>query len=118
MKTKNQKLQRKGLLYAPLHKKKKSMHVALSRDLRMQLKRRSLGIRKGDEIRIIKGKFKNTQGTVTKVDLKNMKIYIDTAVVKKKSGGQVQVPISTAKLRITKLITTDKNRQRLTQIKV
>ncbi|MBI4167384.1 MAG: 50S ribosomal protein L24 [Candidatus Aenigmarchaeota archaeon] len=118
MKTKNQNLQRKMSLYAPLHKKKKLMHVALSKDLRIQLKRRSLGIRKGDEVRIIKGKFKNTQGTVTKVDLKKMKVYIDTAVVKKKSGGQVQVPISTAKLRITKLITTDKSRQKLMQIKV
>ncbi|MBI1971794.1 MAG: 50S ribosomal protein L24 [Candidatus Aenigmarchaeota archaeon] len=103
MKTKN----------VPLHKKKKLVNVALNRDLRAQLKRRSLGLRKGDEVQIIKGRFKNTKGTVTKVDLKRMKIYIDTAVIKKKSGGQVQVPIATAKLRITKLTATDKNRQKL-----
>ena len=118
MKTKNPGVQRKRSLYAPLHKKKKLMNVALSKDLRIQMKRRSLGIRKGDEVRMIKGKFKNSQGVVTSVDLKKMKVYVDTAVVKKKSGEQVQVPIATAKLRITKLITTDKSRQKLIQTKV
>lgn len=106
------------MLYAPLHKKKKMMNVALNKDLRIQLKRRSLGIRKGDEVRIIKGKFKNNQGTVTMIDLKGMKVYVDNAVLKKKSGEQVQVPLKTATLRIMKLVTTDKNRQKLVRVKV
>ncbi len=102
-------------LYSPIHKKKRLMNVALNRDLRVQLKRRSLGVRKGDQVQIIKGKFKGVQGTVTEVNLKKMKIYVDNANIKKKSGGQVQVPISTAKLRITKLVTTDKSRQKLVE---
>lgn len=87
------------------------MGTALNKELRAQLKRRSVGIRKGDQVRIIKGKFKNIEGTVTSVDLKKMRVYVDNAVVKKKSGEQVQVPLTTSKLRITKLFTTDKNRQ-------
>lgn len=101
-----------------LHEKKKHMSVALSKDLRIQVKKRSLGVRKGDEVRIIKGKFKKTQGTVTRVDVKSMKVYIDTAVVKKKSGGQVQVPIPASSMRITKLTAVDKDRQKLLQTKV
>lgn len=113
MKTKNSKIQRKMSLNAPIHKRKKLVNVALSKDLRVQLKRRSLGIRKGDQVQIIKGKFKGTQGTVTDVNLKKMKIYVDNASIKKKNGSQVQVPVSTSKLRITKLITADKSRQKL-----
>lgn len=116
MTTKNPKVRRKQRFAMQMHKKKKLMNVALSKDLRVQMKRRSVGIRKGDQVQIIKGKFKNTQGTVTNVDIKKMKIYIDSAVVKKKGGGQVQVPLTTAKLKITKLVTTDKSRQKLVEM--
>ncbi len=95
----------------PLHLKKKLMNVALGKELRAQLRRRSMGLRKGDQVQIIKGKFKGTQGTVSSIDLKSMKIYVDAAVVKKRSGAQAQVPLAASKLRITKLITTDKKRQ-------
>ncbi|MBI4177411.1 MAG: 50S ribosomal protein L24 [Candidatus Aenigmarchaeota archaeon] len=118
MTVKNPGNQRKKMLHAPLHKKKRLVNVALSKDLRIQIKKRSLGIRKGDEVKIIKGKFRNTQGTITRVDVKDTKIYIDTAVIKKKSGGQVQVPVPAANMRITKLTTADKGRQKLLQIKV
>ncbi len=97
----------------PLHLKKKLMNVALSKELRAQLKRRSMGLRKGDQVQIIKGKFKGAQGTVSSVDLKSMKIYVDAATVKKRNGAQVQVPLATSKLRITKLIATDKKRQQM-----
>ena len=101
------------MIHAHLYIKKKLMNTALNKDLRLQMKRRSMGIRKGDQVQIIKGKFKNLQGIVTSIDLKNMRVYVDNAVVKKRSGGQVQVPLATAKLRITKLVATDKNRQNL-----
>ncbi len=117
MKTKNAGLQRKGRLYAPLHVKKKFMNVALSKELRKQLNRRSMGLRTGDQVQIIKGKFKGTTGVVTSVDLKSMKVYVDTAVVKKRNGTQAQVALLTPKLRIMKLVTTDKKRPGITEAK-
>ncbi|MFH0889649.1 MAG: 50S ribosomal protein L24 [Candidatus Aenigmatarchaeota archaeon] len=117
MKTKNAGLQRKMRLYAPLHIRKKFMKVALSKELRKQLKRRSMGVRSGDQVQIIKGKFKGTSGIVTSVDLKKMRVYVDTAVVKKRNGTQAQVALVTPKLRIIKLVTTDKKRQSIMETK-
>ena len=113
MKTKKPKLQRKRSIYAALHIKKKLISAALSKELRAQLKRRSVTIRKGDQVEIRKGKFKGTNGAVTLVDLKKIRVHVDGATIKKRGGIQVQVPLSVSNLRITKLVTTDKKRRQV-----
>ena len=113
MKTRKPNLQRKRSIYAALHIKRKLMSTALSRELRLQLKRRSVGIRKGDHVQILKGKFKGTEGSISAVDLKKLRVHVDTATIKKRDGTQVQVPLSVSNLRITKLITTDKKRKQI-----
>ena len=59
---------RKLLYQAPLHKRKKFLSARLSKELTKQLKRRSLSLRKGDEVKIVRGQFKKTTGKISKID--------------------------------------------------
>ncbi len=116
MKTKNPGKQRKNIYSGDAHFKRKLMSAALSRELRAQYKKRSIPVRKGDEVEILVGKFRKTKGVVTKVSVGRTRLYVEGAFVKKASGAQAQVPISPSNVRITK-ITEDKYRQRMLQRK-
>jgi len=101
MKSKKPSKQRKALYQAPLHKRHKLLSAHLSRELRNQFKKRSLPVRKGDEVRVMRGKFKGTIGKISEVDLKRLKVYIENVKRKKVSGEEFHVPINASKLMIT-----------------
>ena len=50
--------QRKYLANAPLHIKRKMLGVNLSKELRKKYKKRNIVIRKGDIVKVIRGKFR------------------------------------------------------------
>jgi len=54
--------QRKYRINAPLHVKRKFLSAGLSKELRKRYSRRSIALRKGDEVQVISGKFKKRQG--------------------------------------------------------
>lgn len=112
MKTKKPNKQRKRLYQAPLHRKHKLLSAHLSKDLKKQWNKRSLPVRKGDEVRVMRGKFKGTTGKISRIDMKRLKIYIDNVKRKKVSGEEVFVPIHPSKLMITSPIMEDPRRKR------
>ncbi len=112
MSSKKPRKQRKLLYQAPLHKRKKFLASRLSKELTKQLKRRSLTLRKGDEVKIVRGKFKKTIGKITKINLKKSKVYIEGVKRKKISGQEVQVPIHPSNLIILSADLTDPKRQK------
>jgi len=69
--------QRKYRYNAPLHIRHKLVSAHLSKELRERYGKRSLPVRKGDEVKVMKGKFKGVVGTVSRVSLKKLKVYID-----------------------------------------
>lgn len=101
MKTKKPKKQRKRIYTSPMHKRQKLMGSHLSKDLKKQLKKRTIAVRKGDEVKVMRGKFKGTVGKVNKVDLKNLKVYVDGVKRSKSTGEDTQLPIHPSKLMIT-----------------
>jgi len=101
LKSKKPSKQRKAFYQMPLHKKHKLLAAHLSKELRNQWKRRSLPVRKGDEVKVMRGKFKGTTGKISKIDLKRLKVYIDNVKRKKVSGEEVHIPIHPSKLLIT-----------------
>jgi large subunit ribosomal protein L24 len=111
--SKSRRKQRKYRYNAPLHIRHKFVSVHLSKELRKSLGIRSIPVRKGDKVRIMRGEFKGIKGTVTKVDLKNLKVYIDSVKRKKVSGREVQVPIDPSNLEITELVRGDKTREKI-----
>lgn len=105
--------QRKFLYTAPLHRRQKLVSAHLSKELRAQLKKRSLPLRKGDEVKIMRGKFSGKTGKVAEVDLKKLKIFIDGVTRKKADGKEVKIPFRPSNLLITRAELSDKKRQKI-----
>ncbi len=116
--SKKPRKQRKYLANAPLHLKKKAISSNLSEDLRKKYKKRSLGIRKGDKVKIMRGKFKGKEGKISQVMVKVSKAIIDGIQIKKKDGSKVNVKIEPSNLQLIELNLEDKKRlRRLTEKK-
>lgn len=117
-KSKLPRKQRKFRLYAPLHKRRKMISSHLSKELREKYKRRNLPIRKGDKVKVMRGEFKGTTGTVLKVDPKKYKIYVEGITSKKASGEDVPRAIDPSNVMITSLYMEDKERRRVLERKL
>lgn len=109
--------QRKYRLNAPLHKRQKMVSAHLDAKLREQFNKRSLPVRKGDEVQIMVGKFKGQKGNVTRTDLSNLKVFVEGIKRKKVSGQEVYVPLDPSNVKIIKLNMTDKKRMKFVERK-
>jgi len=108
--SKKPKKQRKYLAKAPIHLRRKLIKITLSKDLRKKHEKRNISPRKGDSVKIIKGKFKGKQGKIIKINLKKIKIYVENIQVKKQEGSKVNVPLKPSSLEIIELNLEDKKR--------
>jgi large subunit ribosomal protein L24 len=118
MVSKKPRKQRKLLHTAPLHLRRKFVSAHLSKDLRQAYKRRSLPVRTGDEVQVMRGSHAGKVGKVSKVDLKAHRIYVEGVTDKRTVGTDVQVPLQPSKLRITTLVLEDALRRKVLQRKV
>jgi large subunit ribosomal protein L24 len=112
-KSKKPRKQRKFLYNAPLHLRRKMISSHLSKELRQQYKNRSLPLRKGDEVKVMRGKFKGVVGKVVRIDTKKYKVYVDTVKKKRSIGTEYLVPLSPSNLMIVKLNLDDKYRMKM-----
>lgn len=108
--SKQPRKQRKYLANAPLHLKRKQLSVNLSKDLRVKQGTRNVVLRKGDTVKIMRGKFKGTQGKIIDIKTKLLKIYIEGIQTTKQDGSKVNVPLRASNLQIIELIMDDKKR--------
>jgi len=108
--SKKPKKQRKYRFNAPLHIRGRFLNVHLSDELSKKYNKRSIRVRKGDKVKIIKGQFKGKTGKVEKVDTKSIKVFIEGIEIQKKDGTKVKYPIAPANLLLTELDLTDKKR--------
>ncbi len=86
------------------------MGAHLSKDLMKKYNRRSIKVRKGDKVTILRGQFKKKTGRIERVDLKKTKVYITGIEMIKKDGTKVFYPIHPSNLVITELNLDDKKR--------
>ncbi len=110
--SKNPRKQRKYQYNAPLHIKQKFVKAHLTKELRIRYKKRSLRLRKGDTIKIMRGQFKKKTGKVERVDVKHAKIYITGIAITKKDGSKKPRALHPSNLLITELNLEDKKRQK------
>jgi large subunit ribosomal protein L24 len=108
--SKQPRKQRKYAAKAPLHIKGKLVSVNLSKDLRKKHSTRNLTLRKGDTVKVMRGKFKGKRGKVTKVMLKISRVLIEGVQVKKMDGSKSDVKMHPSKLQIMELNMDDKKR--------
>lgn len=101
--SKQPRKQRKYLANAPLHLKKKFIRIHLEKKLRAKHKKRNIQARKGDIIKIMKGKFKGKTGKIVEVMLKKSRIIIEGIQVKKQDGSKVNVKMQPSNLQIIEI---------------
>ncbi|USN45960.1 MAG: 50S ribosomal protein L24 [Candidatus Woesearchaeota archaeon] len=103
--------QRKYVANAPKHLQSTLNHSHLSGELRNKYARRSLRVRTGDKVKVIRGSFKNVTGKVERVDVGRRKIYIAGVELTKKDGSKARRPIHPSNLIIMELDLSDKRRK-------
>ncbi len=97
----------------PLHKRQKLVSATLSKELRKKFGKRSLPIRKGDTVKIMRGDFKGHKGKVERVNLKKLKIYVHGATVTKADGSEKLYPIHPSNVKIIKASMNDSKRKKI-----
>lgn len=109
--SKQPRKQRKYRYNAPLHVRHKFMGAHLSPELRKKYGKRSIPLRKGDTVKVLRGKFKGRTGKINRVDLKNTRVYIQGIDIEKKDGSKTSYPIHPSNLLVTSLELDDKERK-------
>lgn len=109
--SKQPRKQRKYSANAPLHIKRKLLGVNLSKELRKKYGKRNIPVRKGDVVKIMRGKFKKKQGKITEVDIKDLRLEIEGIMITKRDGSKVNVKINPSNLQIIELNLEDRKRK-------
>ncbi|MFN4336359.1 MAG: 50S ribosomal protein L24 [Candidatus Nitrosocaldus sp.] len=104
-------LVRKQIYTAPLHRKSKQVSAPLSKELRSQYGRRSVRVRKGDTVRVMRGEYKGVEGKVQRVHVKDCRLEIEGLQREKVRGDKVPVLIHASKVMVIALDMEDKLRK-------
>ena len=107
---------RKAHFSAPSSIRRKIMSSHLSKELRTKYDVRSIPVRKGDTVKVLRGAFKGREGKVQSVYRKKWSVYVEKLTKEKTNGSQVNVPVHSSKCVITQL-KLDKNRKALLERK-
>ena len=110
--------QRKYRYNAPLHIRQKMLGAHLDEKLKKEFDRRSLPVCTGDKVRVMRGVFKGVAGLVTNVDLKKLKIQVDSIKRKRVSGQEVHPFIDPSNVKIIEIKKEDKMRQKIIKRKI
>ena len=79
--------------------------------MREKYGKRATSVRKGDKVKIMRGKFKKHEGKVERLDLKKSLVFVNGAESTKKDGTKKLLPLDPSNLMITELNLDDKLRQ-------
>ncbi len=110
IRSKQPRKQRKYRRYAPLHIRQKMISTVLDKKLREQYKRRAVGLRKGDEVLIMRGMFKGKTGKISRIALKELNVFVEGMKMKKVSGQEIEASIDPSNMKIIKLNLDDRKR--------
>jgi len=111
--SKQPRKQRKYVFNAPLHIQKKLVNANLSKELRKKLGKRSIALRKNDEVKVMRGKFKGHKGKVLRVSLKKQLIEVEGVQTKKLDGSKVNIRVRPSNVQIVEVNREDKKRNKI-----
>ncbi|TFG33811.1 50S ribosomal protein L24 [Candidatus Thorarchaeota archaeon] len=111
------KKQRKLVHAAPIHANKNRLKCRLDEFLQEEYGLRSLVVKEGDLVKIMRGQFRDTEGKIVRVDYADIRVYLDNATVTKADGKEANIPIHPSNLMLVKL-QLDEERKRLIEKKV
>ena len=103
---------------APLHKKSSWVKAHLSPELRKEYGVRSIRVRVGDTVRVMRGAHKGIEGKIIKVFPEEGRVAIEGLTRQNARGESVPIKIHASNLMVTKLNLDDKLRkQKLEELK-
>ncbi len=106
---------RKHQLACSKHLRSRLVHGHLSRPLSAQYGTKSMVVRRGDRVRVMRGDFSGHEDEVTEVDLNRGFVYVKDVTQDKADGTKSFVPLRASNLEITKLSLDDERRQKILQ---
>ncbi|MFT4297573.1 MAG: 50S ribosomal protein L24 [Candidatus Woesearchaeota archaeon] len=110
LESKQPRKQRKYRYNAPLHILGDFVNVNLSKELRKKYSSRSVRVKKGDKIKVLRGQHKGKSGKVERVSLKYSRVYVAGVELIKKDGTKNLIPLEPSNLQIIEVDTSDKLR--------
>lgn len=110
-KTTQPRKSRKLLYNLPNHLARRRLSSHLANDLIKKYDRRTMVLRKGDTVRVLRGDFRGTVGKVLEIDVKARRVHVEGVTVDKSDKTKKPRPIDPSNLEITKLDLTDKFRR-------
>ncbi|MFH1520664.1 MAG: 50S ribosomal protein L24 [Candidatus Micrarchaeota archaeon] len=105
--------ERKRYYKEKLHRKKNRLHVHLSKQLRGKLtvKKRSLLIRKGDTVKIMRGPEKGKEAKVGEVSVVKRLVFLEGITAKTAKGKEVKLAIQPSNLLLVSLESTPERKE-------
>ena len=98
--SKQPRKQRKALYNAPAHARGKHISSTLSKDLREKIGKRSLPLRTGDKVKVLRGEFVGHEGKILNVDDGSYKVDVEDVTFKKADGTPIFLPVDPSNLMI------------------
>jgi len=98
---------------APLHTRGKRIASPLSKELREKYGKRSVPLRVGDTVIVVRGNFKGHKDKVTSIDRKLYRVYVKGVFNKTAKGEEAPRPINASNLRVVELVLEDKKREKM-----
>jgi large subunit ribosomal protein L24 len=105
--------QRKAVYELALHERRPLVSAHLSKELKAKLgtKARSMPLRKGDRVKIMRGSHKGKTGKITEVDLRSTMAFVEGIFARKAKGGEKPLPLQPSNLLILEGDFSDKERK-------
>ncbi|MDO5824194.1 50S ribosomal protein L24 [Methanobrevibacter sp.] len=96
--SKQPRKQRKALYNAPAHARGKNLSASVSKDIRDKVGKKSLPVKSGDKVRVVRGDFKGHEGKVLSVNYKSYKVTIEEVTLSKPDGTVTFLPVDPSNL--------------------
>jgi large subunit ribosomal protein L24 len=94
-----------------MHERKSLLKCRLDEFLQEEYGLRSLVVKTGDLVKIMRGQFRDTEGKVTRVSHKKSRVFLDNATITKADGKEAAVPVHPSNLMLVKLELDDERKQ-------
>ena len=101
---------RKAFYTMPKHKAVKAIASHLDEKLSKEFGKRSISVRKGDTVKVMRGTDKGKEGKITAVDTTKGRIFIEKLTLIKSNGKEKLIPIQPSNVLVIDLDRTDRKR--------
>ena len=108
--SKSPRKQRRRIRDALMHERKSLLRCRLDEFLQEEYGLRSLVVKKGDLVKVMRGQFRDTEGKVTAVNYKKVRVFLDNATITKADGKEAPVPVHPSNLMLVKLELDDERK--------